>query len=71
MTNYVSEFGAASAVTNWVAKAGSGANTLDSYSADIVFGASTSTELALSLTFYGSGLTQTILDDALVTGTTT
>ena len=71
VTNYVSEFGAASAVTNWMAKTGSGANTLDSYSADIVFGASPSTELALSLTFYGSGLTQTILDDALVTGTTT
>ncbi len=71
VTNYVSEFGEASAVTNWMAKTGSGANTLDSYSADIVFGAGTLTELALSLTFYGSGLTQTILDDALVRDTTT
>uniref|UniRef100_UPI004047D783 calcium-binding protein n=1 Tax=Mariniflexile sp. TaxID=1979402 RepID=UPI004047D783 len=68
VTNYVSEFGAASAVANWTYNTSSGDNTLDSYSADIVFGAS---ELALSLTFYGSGLTQTILDDALVTGTTT
>ena len=59
VTNYVSEFGAASAVTNWTPNTSSGANTLDSYSADIVFGASTSTELALSLTFYGSGLSQT------------
>jgi hypothetical protein len=66
VTNYVTEFGQASAVANWMSNTSSGANTLESYSADIVFGANTSTELALSLTFYGSGLSQTDLEDSLL-----
>ncbi|MDA9884922.1 hypothetical protein N9D59_04815 [Burkholderiaceae bacterium] len=66
VTDYVREFGEASAVANWTSNTSSGANTLESYSADIVFGANTSTELALSLTFYGSGLVQTDLEDSLL-----
>ncbi len=66
VTNYVSEFGMASEVIILTPNTSSDANTLDSYSADIVFGANTSTELALSLTFYGSGLSQTDLVDSLL-----
>ena len=65
VSNYTDQFGEASAVTGWTFNTKSDVNALDSYSADILFGAGPE-ELALSLTLYGSGINQTDLEDALL-----